>query len=157
MNAEGVMRTHFIGVDSWIIQDGNYGDFHVGEESRFALEFYPHALQSVDTPIPMAERLRGSRYRIRGLVAHTGPSVWVVDFGVLAYENRDPPPFARLGSWVEGTFYLGIDPLLIISWSVNGSGEVVGPIHHAADSSCSGETVRSSVEREGDILVAASK
>jgi hypothetical protein len=26
-------------VDSWIIQDGNYPDFAVGDEARFALEF----------------------------------------------------------------------------------------------------------------------
>ena len=30
-----------VGLDAWIIQDGNYADFRVGEEQDFALEFYP--------------------------------------------------------------------------------------------------------------------
>jgi len=34
----------------------------------------------------------------------------VVDFGVMAYENRNPPSVARLEHCVEGEFYLGIDP-----------------------------------------------
>ena len=29
-----------VGLSSWIIQDGNYEDFAVGQEQRFALEFY---------------------------------------------------------------------------------------------------------------------
>src|SRR5205823_1098890 len=60
--------------------------------------------------VPMAERLRGSRYRVCGRVAHTGRSVWVIDFGIMAYENREPPRFAARGGWVEGELYLGIDP-----------------------------------------------
>src|SRR5437588_7630307 len=101
------MRTLFIGVSSWIIQDGNYGDFRVGEAARFALEFNPHSLQPARSQVPMAERLRGSRYRVCGRVAHTGRSVWVIDFGIMAYENREPPRFAARGDWVEGELYLG--------------------------------------------------
>ena len=29
-----------IGLSAWIIQDGNYGDFSVGQRAEFALEFY---------------------------------------------------------------------------------------------------------------------
>jgi hypothetical protein len=29
-----------IGLSSWIIQDGNYGDFETGQVLGFALEFY---------------------------------------------------------------------------------------------------------------------
>jgi len=29
-----------VGLSSWIIQDGNYGDFSRGERAAFALEFY---------------------------------------------------------------------------------------------------------------------
>lgn len=104
------MQKFFVGVDSWIIQDGNYGDFQVGDAARFALEFYPHAIHPARSRELSAERVKASRYRIRGQVVFSGRSVWVVDFGVMAYENRNPPPFATKGNWVEGEVYLGIDP-----------------------------------------------
>ena len=38
------METLNIGIDSWIIQDGNYGNFVVGQDTKFAIEFYPLSL-----------------------------------------------------------------------------------------------------------------
>jgi hypothetical protein len=100
----------FVGIDSWIIQDGNYGDFRVGEAAKFALEFYPHTVQVAQSYEASFERIRASRYRVRGQVVHVGRSVWVIDFGVMAYQNHEPPPVAKKGGWVEGEVYLGIDP-----------------------------------------------
>jgi hypothetical protein len=34
-------RLIHVGLFSWIIQDGNYDDFEVGQAAKFALEFYP--------------------------------------------------------------------------------------------------------------------
>jgi hypothetical protein len=40
-----------------------------------------------------------------------GPNVWVIDTGLfMAYQQQKPPPFAVVGTWVEGEVYLGIDP-----------------------------------------------
>jgi hypothetical protein len=100
----------YVGISSWIIQDGNYRDFRVGETARFALEFYPHMLEVDKLHQASFERIRASRYRIRGQVVYVGRSVWVIDFGVMAYQNEEPPRATKEGSWIEGNVYLGVDP-----------------------------------------------
>jgi hypothetical protein len=104
----------FVGISSWIIQDGNYSDFRVGETMKFALEFYPHTLEVARSHEASFERIRASRYRIRGQVVYVGRSAWVIDFGVMAYRNHEPPMIAKKGSWVEGEVYLGIDPFFYL-------------------------------------------
>jgi hypothetical protein len=104
------MQTFFVGLSSWIIQDGNYGDFAVGNAAKFALEFYPNTIQLARSREPSSERIGASRYRIRGQVVYAGRSAWVIDFGIMAYQNQEPPRIAKKGSWVEGEIYLGIDP-----------------------------------------------
>lgn len=100
----------YVGIDSWIIQDGNYGDFRAGETAEFALEFYPHSIDVSTSQEASCKRLRGCQYRIRGQVVYVDRSAWVVDFGVMAYQNSEPPKTVDNGSWVEGEVYLGIDP-----------------------------------------------
>ena len=101
-----------VGLSSWIIQDGNYGDFAVGQEAEFALEVYaPKGLRPVEHGPPLAEHLGASRYRVRGLVLFTGPNVWVIGTGsFMAFQEQPPPGHVRDGSWVEGEICLGIDP-----------------------------------------------
>src|SRR5438552_1753566 len=101
-----------IGVDSWIIQDGNYGDFTAGQEAEFALEFYPHFLKASVCRSVSAKRIKGSLYDICGQVFHSTESVWVLDVGLLALQECQPPEFGSSGSWVEGRVYLGIDPFM---------------------------------------------
>ena len=38
-----------IGVEPWIISDGNYSDFFVGQTSEFAIEFFSSNLDIVKT------------------------------------------------------------------------------------------------------------
>jgi len=97
-------------IHSWIIQDGNYGDFRVGEQAKFALEFYPQTLKASKFREASVECIQASRYRIRGQVIYVGRSVWVIDFGVMAYQNHEPPTTTRKGDWIEGEVDLGIDP-----------------------------------------------
>ena len=104
------MQTFFVGLSSWIVQDGNYGDFTVGDEAKFALEFYPHSMRPSRRREPECELLTGNRYRIRGEVVYTDRSAYVLDFGILAYRNQAAPKFATKGSWIEAEIYLGIDP-----------------------------------------------
>lgn len=101
-----------VGIDAWIIQDGNYGDFAVGEKTQFALEFYPHSLKSSGCESPSATNVKASRYQICGQVVYRTKSVWVLDMGFLAYQESPPPRYATKGSWVEGEIYLGIDPFM---------------------------------------------
>lgn len=104
------MQLVFVGISSWIIQDGNYGDFRVGEAAKFALEFYPHTIQVARSHEASFERIHASQYRVCGRVVYAGRSAWVIDFGMMAYHNHEPPRLATKGSWVEGEIYLGIDP-----------------------------------------------
>lgn len=101
-----------IGVDAWIIQDGNYVDFAVGQKAKFALEFYPPQELLPAQPGPaVAEHLMASRYRIRGRVVLAGTKAWVLDTGsFMAFQEQRPPRHAAAGTWVEGDIYLGIDP-----------------------------------------------
>ena len=99
-----------IGIDSWIIQDGNYGDFAVADTIKFALEFSGKKLVPSSTCEQRAHLLHTSTYRVRAMVVFVHPTVWVIDFGVLAYWDAEPPSFAKIGDWVEGDVFVGIDP-----------------------------------------------
>ena len=101
-----------VGLSSWIIQDGNYGDFAVGQEAEFALEFHsPKGLRAVEHGPHVAEHLGASRYRVRGPVIFAGPKVWVIATDTfMAFQEKPLPEHVRVGSWVEGEVYLGIDP-----------------------------------------------
>lgn len=108
------MESLNVDVDAWIIQDGNYGDFSVGQEAQFALEFYPHALTASRRTSKSATHLKGSRYRICGQVVYRAKGVWVIDTGFLAYQEAKPPSYATERSWVEGEVYIGIDPFFYL-------------------------------------------
>jgi hypothetical protein len=116
------MESLSVGVEGWIIQDGNYGDFTVGQKAQFALEFYPHSLKSSDRKCPAATNLKGSLYQVCGQVVYCRNNVWVLDAGFLAYQESQPPAFVTEGAWVEGEIYLGIDPFMYFEGLKNQSG-----------------------------------
>lgn len=101
-----------IGLDSWIIQDGNYPDFSVGQRAKFALEFYPmEEMQTVPKGALSAEYLRTSCYRIRARVLFSEDGLWAIDAGAfLAYQEFSAVKKMAVGSYVEGEICLGIDP-----------------------------------------------
>lgn len=111
-----------IGLDSWIIQDGNYNDFSVGEKTEFALAFHPHSMRPSDCRTPSATHLRASIYQICGQMVYRSNDVWVLDMGFLAYKEEEPPSYVRKNSWVEGEIYLGIDPFMYFEYLKNRSG-----------------------------------
>jgi hypothetical protein len=100
-----------LGLSSWIIQDGNYGDFSVSEQVELAVEFGPTA-----TPLPTASRTKAavligeSRYKIDAQVVFVAEDVWVLDFGILAFQEAKPPEEFAVGDWVNAEIYLGVDP-----------------------------------------------
>jgi len=66
------MTTWNIGLDSWIIQDGNYPDFTAGDERRFALEFAPKKVSLDSSKHVHTEHISGARYRFAGEVLFVG-------------------------------------------------------------------------------------
>lgn len=101
-----------IGLAAWIIQDGNYGDFAVGDETRFALEFGIVSLAKPRDAEPNLRLVRGAEYDFDGKVALSTAEFAVLDAGILAYRDgggAPSPPLAG-GDRVSGRLYLGIDP-----------------------------------------------
>lgn len=102
------MESLHVGLSSWIIQDGNYADFSVGQETQFALEFYSPSLEISSCNSHSAVPVIASQYQICGQIVFRAENVCVLDMGFLAYQE-DPPPHFTEGTWVEGEIYLGID------------------------------------------------
>lgn len=123
-----------VGLSAWIIQDGNYGDFQRNQEMQFALEFYPHECQRTQLETKAATLIEDSTYSVIAQVVHTTDRFWVIDFGVLAYQDASPPTTVQNGCWIEAKIYLGIDPFcyfediahalgvppLIYAWNIKG-------------------------------------
>src|SRR5947208_10554371 len=99
-----------VGISAWIIQDGNYGDFHCHQRADFALEFFPRYHRLGSSPGCHANHLRGSKYKVNAQVVHASKGAWVIDFGIQAFQQARPPAHAREGEWLEAEIYLGIDP-----------------------------------------------
>jgi hypothetical protein len=104
-----MMNTVQIGLAAWIIQDGNYGDFSVGQEAQFALDFYfPDSFAIAQPGTPKFVAAGPATYSIHARVEFAHEKVWTLDFGLRAYQEH-PPQDIPLGSWVQGNIYLGID------------------------------------------------
>lgn len=108
-------KTFMIGLGGWIIQDGNYSDFRVGEERAFALEF--SELEPLDlvhdrnnASAAGLSHVKASTYDVHGHVIHVGGAWWAIDAGVLMFQERPAPKLVRVGSQVRGRCYVGVDP-----------------------------------------------
>jgi hypothetical protein len=100
-----------VGLSSWIIRDGNYEDMAVGEDHRFALEFYaPKELKRKDAGKPGLTGLAFDAYDAAGRVVFVDPRVWVLDCDVLVYREDTPPEQAVIGAVFTGEVRIGIDP-----------------------------------------------
>lgn len=101
-----------IGLSAWIIQDENYGDFAVGDETRFALEFGIVAVARPRDAEPNLRLVRGAEYDFDGKVALSTEEFSVLDAGILAYRDGGGgrSPNLATGDRVSGRLYLGIDP-----------------------------------------------
>jgi hypothetical protein len=106
--------TLVVGLHSWIIQDGNYGDFARNTSAAFALEFYASSplevFESNPKPVPALVRICDADYEIVGQVIHVADHWWVIDVGVLVFQEGEPPATVRQGSWLRGKISIGIDP-----------------------------------------------
>jgi hypothetical protein len=127
------MERWLFGLDSWIIQDGNYADFRVGQTAQFALEFGTKGSMVASQAKPRAE-LRPVRwaasdtasesvagdgawvvddpptYDFVARVVHREP--WVIDFGLRAYTEHLEEPLGEEGTVVSFSGYLGVDPFM---------------------------------------------
>jgi hypothetical protein len=120
----------------WVIEDGNYDDFCVGERRKFALEFWASTplKKSVENLMALREQ-SGHSYDVAGKLVFSSDGVWVIDCGVLAYSERESEIEGgfKVGDFVQGNLRFGVDPFfyfeqhntipsippLIYEWQVN--------------------------------------
>ena len=136
-----------VGLSAWIIQDGNYGDFARQQKAKFALEFFPHQFRHTDKNETLAECMEGSRYRVTTQVVLVMAGAWVIDLGIQAFQQAQPPKGIGKGDWIEADIYLGIDPFfyfedlahakemppLVYSWLVSKIGVQTAPFIETRD------------------------
>ena len=99
-----------VGIDSWIIQDGNYPDFQVGEQYRTAFEFYQPQLSPVPSGCPSLTPLTNEFYVVSAAVAFASPDLFVIDAGVKLFTETPPTSPYPVGTFLSGSVGIGIDP-----------------------------------------------
>lgn len=103
-----------IGLDSWVLQDGNYPDFVTGQRAEFAVAFAQGELCRATGNDKRTWRLiADSTYEVCAEVLHADRHAVVLDFGLSVYSNYQvavPGHALRPGDWVEGTADLSVDP-----------------------------------------------
>jgi hypothetical protein len=103
-----------VGLSSWIIQDGNYGDFNRGDRAAFALEFYASTqlaeINAGRAPTPSLIHVGAAQYRTLGQVVHVADDWWVINAGILLFREERPSRTVRPGNWLGGEIYVGVDP-----------------------------------------------
>lgn len=108
---EEKMKEFTIGLSSWIIQDGNYGDFAVGDDTQFALEFYSEEIKKSDDQKIKMERIEDAQYIVNGLVVFLDEEFLVIDVGILIYWQYSKRKFGfKKGDYITGNVWIGIDP-----------------------------------------------
>lgn len=100
-----------IHLSPWIIADGNYADFSVGDLRGFALEFY--ATQPL-TPARRgrcsAQHLGNGEFAVVARSVYSAHDWWVLDFGLPAYTSTPPDTEHKPSQLFEGNISLGVDP-----------------------------------------------
>lgn len=137
-------REWWIGLEGWVLQDGNYTDFAVGQARQFALEFgyrRHNRLQPTTEPELLCEAVDDhSLYRVSADLVRAArkpvEDCFVLDFGLLAYkhwmvlDDLEPP---TAGVKLSGEIYLSVDhfaymdhlakrdgmPALIYTWRID--------------------------------------
>ena len=130
-----------IGLSSWIIQDGNYANFETGQVAEFALDFHAQAHRESSARLKSLKSLGDAKYEIVGEVIYLTDEVWILDFGICAFQESKPPEGINVGSFIASEIRLGIDPFfyierlctlpkipaLVYSWKISTIGQQTAP------------------------------
>ncbi|GEM_PF-5062527 len=147
------VKTWTIRLEDWVIPDGGYPRLlneeinsegiyvpHVTERfPEFALEFDSPGFMRADKPEKACQPLEGGRYRISGEVRYIydkfeehGDGLFIIDFGLFAYVERNWPEDLAVGQYYEAEGELLVDkyyytefsheyegvPPIVYSWEV---------------------------------------
>lgn len=104
-----------VGLAAWIVQDGNYPDFAVGDVRSFALEFYAQPFSVAQSGSIACTLRKNCTYDVCGRLIYRQESFSVLDFGCRAYSQQMIA--AEVGQWITGQFFVGVDPFMYFeSW-----------------------------------------
>jgi hypothetical protein len=124
-----------VGIQAWVIQDGNYDEFLVGRRYNFEVEALPLTVeQSNVAAVPRVRHVEDGRHEFSGAVLKfLGHGAWVIDFGVYCYGKAPLPEGLRIGDTLAGevSFFLASPavyeeafqtegPFRTYSWRVEG-------------------------------------
>jgi hypothetical protein len=132
-----------LGLSSWIVQDGNYGDFDRGDRFEAAVEFaFDEPPQLVESSAQLSSsHVEGSTYDVVGRVVLVEADVWVIDIGIGIFSEHKPPLGLAVGDVLAGKVFVGVDPFfyferlgqrpsmppLIYTWKVTGIARQTAP------------------------------
>ncbi len=118
-----------IGLNAWIVQDGNHPDFGVNETATFAVEFYQRpgtALEASNSDV-LATHLRDATYQVVGKKIEETSKITVLDIGILVYSQFESQfAIAGCGTCFQTELNLGVDPYdfsghvpaIVYSWHI---------------------------------------
>ncbi len=102
------MDSLYIGVSSWIIQDGNYPDFRIGDALNIALQFHPYRICESKNSLASIHGIPELRYafRVRGIELETTPWLTTIDSQKRTMKTRDNSqisflPVAETDAWSD--------------------------------------------------------
>lgn len=154
MTVESTADDWWIALPSWVLQDGNYSDFAVGDVRQFALEFgysWSKRLQPVveRKPVSCIHTGRSTLYDVTGDLVRRASGrrmddAFVLDFGLAAYTSQvvlDDRVHPAEGVQLTGEIGLSVDhfayfdglndlpgmPALIHTWTVLDIQVATGP------------------------------
>lgn len=154
-----VPRIWNIALNAWIIQDGNYPDFFLGQIAEFAVEFYqPRETPFAPSSLPIsAVPVSDLAYRIVGHTVLHSDLITVLDIGILVYRgiSHDTTHFADVpifetelqlgvdfGSYFENLSKLPDVPALIYTWRIAGILQETGPFIEVESGRGTGQKMR---------------
>ena len=148
-----------IALNAWIIQDGNYPDFFLGQIAEFAVKFYqPRETPFAPSSLPIsAVPVSGLAYRVVGRTVLHSDRITVLDIGILVYCDFSPDTehFAAVPVF-ETELQLSVDPFLyfealsklpdipalIYTWRIAGILQETGPFVEIESGLSTGQKMR---------------
>jgi hypothetical protein len=114
-----------IGLSAWVIQDGNYPDFAVGETIEFGVEFHWQpgtAVEVCDSDV-IAALVKDATYQVVAEKIRETDKTTVLDIGILVYSQFGPQfPDVQHGNRFRTELWLDVDPYhsspLVYSWRI---------------------------------------
>jgi hypothetical protein len=152
MNEQTKPSVWNIRLDAWIIQDGNYPDFAVGQTAEFAIEFFVDPSKPIERAQQQISAIHteDSGYDVVARSLLQEPELTILDMGILVYSGQKSE-FQKfpIGTLLRTRLSLSIDPYdyfrffskdsaippLIYSWNVLSIHRQTAPFVELADSS----------------------